>query len=821
MSALSIQVPFPVFNDRDGQPLDNGYVWIGVPNLPPQTNPVNVYFDEALTILAPQPLRTINGYISRAGSPAQVYIDGVNFSILVLDSKGTMVYNFPEGTGISPNAAGVVYDPAGIGAVPTTVQAKLRETVSVKDFGAVGDGVTDDTAAIRAAVTAANATGIPLLVNPGTYFINSPANIELRVSMDATGATFKLGTGMGTTTVFVATGNPLENITSSVTLSEFKQGAMLCPSLAPYVNGYLRILSNVPNVKRLVTDTTLLTKNESGYVSKEGLLATPIRHDYSTGGTITQVSFRKDETQQMVLKGGAVDVNGRSQAYFLTINRNGTRVCNWTILDSTNSPRIDLALLFQAITCANIVYEDFVGDSMKQSIAPASTSGTFNTIHVYNINFSRIVAIGGWGSIGGNNINGYHIRDSVIDRFDIHYDCYDASMDRCTYDQAVQFGCGGGYLSVTNSLKIVKTLDPVRAGGGNVPSAVSARGDYGGFWAGNVYVSNLQIYVAEDISFSVLGRIRVYNNQTTGNYGTAQPLPEAQGIVIRDVKVTAPANIFAQSSFGVIGVRLDGNVVTASGTPGRIPPTSIVVDNLTISIPQANQSIAKLLTTSSYQSSIAAGFVAPRVPTIDGTMDSTRGQFAVDNQLEAATNTRIASGDYSTIGGGRSNEASGENSWIPGGSMATTRGRNGSWAYGSNPINNIGRYQASGIVLQAQTTDATPTRLVSGDISLAASAANQMSFPLNAGATFTATVIARAGNGVKGWKVEGVIRNTNGTFTLAAPAVVTVIAETTNAVTWQLAVTADDTLDALDFTATGVAGNTINWTARVEAVEQA
>jgi hypothetical protein len=32
MSALSIQVPFPVFQDRDGQPLENGYIWIGQPN---------------------------------------------------------------------------------------------------------------------------------------------------------------------------------------------------------------------------------------------------------------------------------------------------------------------------------------------------------------------------------------------------------------------------------------------------------------------------------------------------------------------------------------------------------------------------------------------------------------------------------------------------------------------------------------------------------------------------------------------------------------------------------------------------------------------
>jgi hypothetical protein len=135
MSALSIQVPFPVFQDRDGQPLENGYIWIGQANLNPQTNPVVVYFDEALTIVAAQPLRTLNGYVSRAGTPAQIYVDGVDFSILVQDSKGSMVYNFPEGTGISPDAEGVTYNPPFAGGVATNVEAKLAQFCTPQDLG--------------------------------------------------------------------------------------------------------------------------------------------------------------------------------------------------------------------------------------------------------------------------------------------------------------------------------------------------------------------------------------------------------------------------------------------------------------------------------------------------------------------------------------------------------------------------------------------------------------------------------------------------------------------------------------------------------------
>jgi hypothetical protein len=71
-------------------------------------------------------------------------------------------------------AALVSYTPAGTGAVVTTVQTKLRQYVNVKDFGAVGDGVTNDTAAIQAALDAANTVEFA----DGTYLLGSRLNLN-------------------------------------------------------------------------------------------------------------------------------------------------------------------------------------------------------------------------------------------------------------------------------------------------------------------------------------------------------------------------------------------------------------------------------------------------------------------------------------------------------------------------------------------------------------------------------------------------------------------------------------------------------------------
>jgi hypothetical protein len=78
--------PFEVYNDIDGTPLEAGYLYFGEYGQNPVTNPVNVYWDSGFTNIASQPIRTINGFADRNGSPAKIYVPG-NYSILIRDRK--------------------------------------------------------------------------------------------------------------------------------------------------------------------------------------------------------------------------------------------------------------------------------------------------------------------------------------------------------------------------------------------------------------------------------------------------------------------------------------------------------------------------------------------------------------------------------------------------------------------------------------------------------------------------------------------------------------------------------------------------------------
>jgi Pectate lyase superfamily protein len=80
---------------------------------------------------------------------------------------------------------------SGSGAVNRKITEKLSEYVSVKDFGAVGDGVADDSAAIQAALTAST----HVRFGPGSYKINSSVTIPSNRFIDLASANIIADTG--------------------------------------------------------------------------------------------------------------------------------------------------------------------------------------------------------------------------------------------------------------------------------------------------------------------------------------------------------------------------------------------------------------------------------------------------------------------------------------------------------------------------------------------------------------------------------------------------------------------------------------------------
>jgi len=122
-----------------------------------------------------------------------IYIDGVyqnkdTFSLSgttitfseapPLNSAIEIVYPTNTDTVNGSIASAITYNQGSTGAQDRTVKQKLQEHVTVKDFGAVGDGVVDDTTAFQAAIDYCKTSGFILHVNPGTYKLTSTLDMN-------------------------------------------------------------------------------------------------------------------------------------------------------------------------------------------------------------------------------------------------------------------------------------------------------------------------------------------------------------------------------------------------------------------------------------------------------------------------------------------------------------------------------------------------------------------------------------------------------------------------------------------------------------------
>lgn len=169
-TSLAVQ-PHLYIGDSTGRPLDYGMVFFGQPDKDPEFYPIDIFYDEALTIAAAQPVRTKGGFLNAVGDMVEVYAAEIEYSVKVLDAHGAAVFYEPKMSRANTDASISTKLPYP-DMVLRSQADRNAERVSIKDFGAVGDGITNDSNALR------NASGRTVFFPKGVYLLDGRISLQ-------------------------------------------------------------------------------------------------------------------------------------------------------------------------------------------------------------------------------------------------------------------------------------------------------------------------------------------------------------------------------------------------------------------------------------------------------------------------------------------------------------------------------------------------------------------------------------------------------------------------------------------------------------------
>ena len=406
-----------------------------------------------------------------------------------------------------------------------------KKYITYEQFGAKGDGVTDDMPAIIAAHQAANEKGLPVKTKSGkTYFISkAPVYAEIRTDTDFGNASFIIDDvdfdiKDKEKPLFLVL--PDKEALTSMVMTTFQEHKVFIRKGINQNNG--------------TAQKEVLLVGEDGSIDP----STPVVFDYEK---VTGIKAYPIDDKPITIKGGTfTTIANQAESRYnyhnrgITVRRSGTRIEGLTHritgeLDH-GAPYTGFIYLEHV---ADVVVSDCLMTGHKTYITDYSSGGGPVSMGSYDLNANSCAHIlwkdcrqtndiddkAYWGVYTTNFCKDLHLDNCVFSRFDAHQSATNVQLKNCTFGHQSVRMVGFGTFLIENCEMHGRYL-------------LSLRDDYGSTWDGDIILRNciMRPYKGDKMACIIGG-----SNDGSHDFGYVCRLPhniKIEGLLIDDSAIT-------------------------------------------------------------------------------------------------------------------------------------------------------------------------------------------------------------------------------------------------------------------------------------------
>ncbi|MGM6937127.1 phage head-binding domain-containing protein [Escherichia coli] len=483
-----VSMPSQLFTmARSFKAVANGKIYIGKIDTDPVNpeNQIQVYVEneDGSHVPVSQPI-IINaaGYPVYNGQIAK-FVTVQGHSMAVYDAYGSQQFYFPNV---------LKYDPDQY----QKSLEKVKYWVTLKEFGAIGDGVTNDAPAIAKALNYAYSNNLDVRQSDGTFLLDGDTYLDIKsLNVDLTGCVLKpSATWKGQITisqpeipVTYGVGSAPVNGVNASTGNSRGIGSNYLDGLASNTDldgCFIQLSTSQP---MFISRDTAYTRVDFNRVYNRGNLENPLK--YALGNNATSIKALKIRKDVQTIKGLTIDESLTRNYRIIYINQASrvrlinTSFINRPLTQNFSDSRLEIYESYDVIVdglFAPSVADSFTGTGDIYSY----TIGLGNSM---NVTIKNATANGeGWGATGSNNCANVRFERCDLSRIDFHMPFQNyLKINDCNIGRSGVLVTGIGDLYVTNS-----TFNSSPDMPGNI---IATRSDAGGYFDGDLYMENIKL----------------------------------------------------------------------------------------------------------------------------------------------------------------------------------------------------------------------------------------------------------------------------------------------------------------------------------------